>query len=336
MRFLLLCGSVLIAMVAAACTELPSAPDHDMLVLPAPSFSHWPVPGRCYSSQAAIDLHEDPEDPDPILTTHEEIAAAASADANGNGWVCLNLVGVGFGVFEFPSKGERTSFDDDFQTCGRDGYTVEFRGQDPADDNGNGFVCVSADGADVVDDNEDQASQEPGPIDVAECASGQAIEVSTDAQASVDENGNGWVCDVGTGIDGPLLEDDLAEAGSQGLTLTAGAVNGHGTYQVGPQTLSFSFHGRSDGESVKGNFEFHDRSAGIRFHGDVTCLETDGKTALLEGVAVAWTAVDNGEGKKAAADELAAPEAFGAWGGACEVRPTAPTASISGGNVQVR
>jgi hypothetical protein len=351
MRVVVLLGCLLAAILAAACTDVPTAPRQG-LVPPTPSFSHWSTPVRCYSTQSAVAPHEDAQRADPILTTQEEIDAANAADANGNGWACLNLVEVSFGVYELPPEGQRTSFSDDFTTC-PDGYTAEFRGDDPADDNGNGFVCVSG-GGDVVDDAGDNEGGETGGGGLGgsiECEQGIPTLVGLDAELlAADENGNGWVCVLNKAGFPPvhIVEDDILAAPPT-LTLTAGKVNGHGTYDVGSQTLSFSFHAISDGESVRGNFEFHNRTGDIRFHGDVTCMEVDGGTALLEGVvtndkqagpgdgtAIVWTAVDNGEGKKAAGDEVARPEVTGDWLEACGAPPTEPTTVISGGNVQVR
>lgn len=104
-----------------------------------------------------------------------------------------------------------------------------------------------------------------------------------------------------------------------------------------------------DGEAVKGNFEFHDRDGGARYHGDVTCLEVDGATAVLEGVvtlsresappvgtAITWIAVDNGEGKNAPADRVGDPEIGGPAGDPCGPAPVEEPVDIRGGNVQVK
>jgi len=270
-----------------------------------------------------------------------DVPAEAAVDENGNGWVCQKetLTGVSLGEY----------LDDRSGLCTSSSAVVVLG--DPMDANGNGFVC-QFNGDTVGDDRPGAAQDGPGdPGDDIVCPDGFTPIIVVGKPGStdpVDENGNGWACIDGSGN---KVDDILEDEPPPTLTLTAGKVNGHGVYDVSGATLSFSFHAQSDGAALKGNFEFHDRATGARMHGEVTCLEMDGPTALLEGVVshsdrgapaegavVTWIATDNGEGSKSPPDQVSAPEsrAAGPVFVACGLAPTGEAVAIHGGNVQVR
>lgn len=328
MRTVLAAFVAVLPLTLACEADSPGTPSGPRALAPA---ANWPVPADCFSTEVAVDVDDEP--------------AGATADDNGNGWVCrvIDTERADFGMYN-----------DDHVSCVT-GEPVFHPEGHVADENENGFVCE--DGSTITDDVTDEGGVIPGPGtggDVVcppgyEPVSSISITIFGPSYDPADEDQDGWMC-----VDGDGNKVDNIVAGSPPtLALTAGKVNGHGVYDVedsgATSTLSFSFHARSDGESVKGNFEFHDRASGARWHGDVTCLEVDGETAGLEGVVtkakeaapaegtvVTWIAVDNGEGKKAPADEVSEPEVGGPAGDPCGPAPTGSPVPIDGGNVQVK
>ncbi|MEX2611249.1 MAG: hypothetical protein WEA24_15100 [Gemmatimonadota bacterium] len=330
---LILAAPLAVAVAACSDTTAPTltAPDG---WLPSFAVAQSTNPGECFNGDGitytygGVSVNEAPE--------------AAGVDENGNGWVCQKetLAGVSLGEF----------LDDRPGICFF-GSAVVVLG-DPMDLNGNGFVC-QVDGVSVADDQPGTAQDGPGddPGSDIVCPDGFTpilVVGKPGFSDPADENGNGYICIDGSGN---KVDDILEGEPPPTLTLTAGKVNGHGVYDVSGATLSFSFHAQSNGAAIKGNFEFHDRATGARMHGEVTCLETDGPTALLEGVVshsdrgapaagavVTWMATDNGEGSKSPPDQVSPPESRAAEPGfvGCGLAPTGEAVAIHGGNVQVR
>lgn len=316
MRVLLIAALAAGVFLAAACgADRPSSARIPTSPALTPASSQFP--GSCFGIDDPLDVGE-----------------GNDVDANGNGWVCV-------------ADSDGHHYDDNHLICFA-GTAVTAVG-DPADANGNGFVCLLSDGSKVDDVPDIGGTGPPGGIggDIV-CPDGYTATLVLALPGfgdPTDVNGNDWICVNGVGD----KVDDILEDEPVLLALTAGKVNGHGVYEVDDGTLSFSFHASSDGEVVNGNFEFHDRDGGVRFHGDVTCLEVDGMTAMLEGVVtlskeaappvgttITWIAVDNGEGKKAPADLVSDPEIGGPAGDPCGPAPVEAPVAIRGGNVQVK
>ena len=95
-------------------------------------------------------------------------------------------------------------------------------------------------------------------------------------------------------------------------------VSGGGTVQAASGLSKYQFRASVDGAGVvKGSFELHFTSVDANVHGDVKCLIVVGNRALLSGVVTRsdnderpvgfvfhWQAIDNGEGAKAAPDQI--------------------------------
>lgn len=370
MRYPLIAGAGSLLLVALACSDAPSAlesvgvPDANLNHSGQATTIDWQT-GRCPSQYALA-----------ISWAHDTDAAGAAdangngavcMDVNGDGpysddaFTCADGeedVFVGDHPADTPNEEDGTGFDgvlcidqtsqiayDDCTVGNTSGSTGGGTIGDGGDDGGTGFPGLDPFSGSVGIQSLSTCLRpaEYDDVEDARCPAGFEPPFVADAndavEASADANGNGLVC----WNDG-VYADDLV-----GLSLTAGRVNGHGVFTADGSTLSFSFHARSDGERVRGNFEFHDRTGGTTHHGTVTCLEADGATVHLEGVitnskrrahpegtVIAWTATDNGEGKRAPADQVSVPETFGTFHDACAVRPSTTPLDIHAGNVQVK
>lgn len=335
--------------VAAALSVATLAACADSTPLPTAAHSHLSPAQVSFEAQPVIACAVFYE-PVTVLDAPD----GAAADLNGNGWICQRSASASTVLAPF--------LDDSNTQCPPHAVRTLNPG-DPLDENGNGHVC-QVDGVTIRDDHTDVAcdcGDGGGSKPEIICPAGYDPQLALGpiggpiggpggpglpAPHPDDDNGNGWICTNGTDT-----VDDIVGSPPPTLSLTAGKVNGHGVYDAAGGTLSFSFHANSDGASVKGNFEFHDRATGGRFHGEVTCLEVDGMTALLEGVVsdsrsaapavgsiVTWAATDNGEGKKSPPDEVSAPESRDPEPDftPCGLAPTGTGIQIDGGNVQVR
>jgi hypothetical protein len=128
--------------------------------------------------------------------------------------------------------------------------------------------------------------------------------------------------------------------------------SGHFTTAGELRTFSFSAVKRGTG-TVTGQFELFARSAGVRVHGDVICLQVVGNRAWMGGVIrqtsdpararagteTAWRVGDNGEGRAAPPDQTSLmlvnqPPGFAQ--SYCRALAPTPMTQIEKGNIQVR
>jgi hypothetical protein len=203
---------------------------------------------------------------------------------------------------------------------------VPVKAEDPRDVNRNGYVCT--DGTKVVDD------LAPGT-----CPFGFKL-VQVKVGDPVDENGNGVACS-----DGVSVVDDVVK----GEDADTEFVGGHGNFLSGKQDISFSFHGKQNKALViKGEFEMHDQTSGVRLHGDVTCLRVEANQARLGGTitqstdaklpvgaTVVWIAADNGEGQLDKPDLVSRPSQAKDPKNDCHRLLKLDWQPIIGGNIQV-
>ncbi|MFN2563920.1 MAG: hypothetical protein ABR499_02755 [Gemmatimonadaceae bacterium] len=128
--------------------------------------------------------------------------------------------------------------------------------------------------------------------------------------------------------------------------------SGHLTAAGELRTFAFSAVERADG-SVAGQFELFARSAGVRVHGEVVCLQVVGNRAWMGGVIrqtsdptraqagteTGWRVADNGEGRAAPPDQTSLmfvnqPPGFAQ--SYCRGMSPTPMNPVEKGNIQVR
>jgi hypothetical protein len=147
---------------------------------------------------------------------------------------------------------------------------------------------------------------------------------------------------VGADLFAVTLEASTADAEP------SSAVNGHGRYTVSGNQWTSSFNAKTapDG-TVGGNFRHSNASSDMR--GSVTCLTIVGTEAWLAGVidhaagpwlegqAVGWVAVDNGQGANALPDQMGAPVLLDIGASDFCASPLVIQATnLESGNVQLR
>jgi hypothetical protein len=127
--------------------------------------------------------------------------------------------------------------------------------------------------------------------------------------------------------------------------------NGQVTISGKLRTFAFTAQRMPDG-SVKGMGNIQNRSRGNHVKFDIDCLRIEGNTAIMSGIVVATTdpafeegpvwfrAIDNGEGRSAASDEMTLVGIYpaGAIAPTCSVDDPFVLGTqtvIEGGNIQV-
>lgn len=128
--------------------------------------------------------------------------------------------------------------------------------------------------------------------------------------------------------------------------------SGHFMYpQVDGAWRTFSFTARryADG-SVRGEYQLHNRLAGAKTHGEVTCFEaqdgqiwlggfeTNGPYADTPSHEVGWVVADNGEGSAAPSDQISLQSVgmpLGSASAYCTYKPVPILFDVVSGNIQV-
>lgn len=126
--------------------------------------------------------------------------------------------------------------------------------------------------------------------------------------------------------------------------------NGSGQVTLGPELRTFSFSAQKDSSNVsKGQAELFSRSANVRFHIEINCLNVVGSTATMSGKItqdnkdgafvgndVWFRVVDNGHGPSSPPDLISLVYYFiGGPGVPCTSPLAAANIPIEGGNITV-
>lgn len=130
------------------------------------------------------------------------------------------------------------------------------------------------------------------------------------------------------------------------------SANGQGSLRINDELRTFSFHASTDKDgNVTGSAEVHNRELDIRSHIEINCLEVSGNIATMSGVVTnssdpnvegspsVFRVRDNGEGAKAAPDQISLVS-FNPNPNAppidCHASFNFALQNIEGGNIQVK
>jgi hypothetical protein len=146
---------------------------------------------------------------------------------------------------------------------------------------------------------------------------------------------------------GVVASAHVAIAGGNGIVASA---TGSGQITVGTSQRTFTFNAQTDSSNnSRGQGELFNRSANVRFHMDLNCLNVVGRTATMSGTitsdnqsgalvgsAVWFQVVDNGEGAGSPPDLISLVYYFvGEPGVPCTSPLVNASIPIENGNVQV-